>query len=225
MSGSVKTKSLRLFLELSVIVVGVLIALAGESLWETREEGEREMEYVLALGAELQEGKRLVDEHITTIATYVEQLDTFFAVVRSGRPAADSPITGILMFSTIVPTGTLDALVSTGDVRLLRDSHLRAAVIREQAQISSDRWVIDRWGDRLTENMSPFWVENLKTEVPQGGGRPVQLVLKARANREFQAVYRIHWNHLRNQIGALRRMRESFDSLSMAVETTLSERR
>ena len=185
MDESVKTKSLRLFLELCVIVTGVLIALAGESLWETREEGKREMEYVLALGAEVQEGKRLAEEHITTIAAYVEKLQTFQAIVGSDRPAAESPITGILSFSTIIPTGTLNALVSTGDVRLLRDSHLRAAVIREQAKISSDRWVIDRWGDRLTENMSPFFLELIKTEVPQGGGRPVQLVLKARASQSF----------------------------------------
>ena len=126
--------SLRWFAaEFLVVVTGVLVALALQSWWEQREHARRERIYLRHLSADLQRtreiiqranvtlggsdsaGSRLVRAYHTEGFTERDSLYAWF--FRAATYQTPTPI-----------TATADALVSTGDLRLLSNDTLRSAV-------------------------------------------------------------------------------------------------
>ena len=61
MAGTPKARALALLLELGVVFLGVLIALAADSWFQSGQEAERELAYMLALQSDVIEAQDRVD--------------------------------------------------------------------------------------------------------------------------------------------------------------------
>ncbi|HEX6745817.1 MAG TPA: hypothetical protein VF092_00780 [Longimicrobium sp.] len=119
--------------ELTIVVAGILIALAIQNRVNARADRDREREYLRELRADLLETERVVmrDDsiHRPRDRAGTMLLHAFFT---PERPPKDSVLVWAITatwYETPRPIlGTAEALVSTGDLSLLRDYSLRSAV-------------------------------------------------------------------------------------------------
>jgi hypothetical protein len=128
----------RLFAELAVIVAGVLIALAANSWWERRQEQNHAREYLEQLLVDVQTTEQRLRSIIDTETQRLETVNSIIGRAFGGpwpQPDSLELPTGYDYFEPL--TGTLTALIQSGDLRLLRSDSIRfelialAALIRE----------------------------------------------------------------------------------------------
>jgi hypothetical protein len=119
--------------ELLVVVCGVLIALALGSVYENRQDREREANYMRQLIADLKETERLMDQSDSINARWDTSIASLLKSYRGGgTPPRDSVLRwmGDVQMDNPVPVlGTADALVRTGDLQLIEDLDLRSTLI------------------------------------------------------------------------------------------------
>lgn len=119
--------------ELTIVVAGILIALAIQSRVDAADDRAHEREYLLQLVADLRATERMVMQadsvHAVRDRAGVMLLHAFFT---PERPPRDSVLVWALNATWYEPRrpimGTAEALVATGDLTLLQDHALRAAV-------------------------------------------------------------------------------------------------
>lgn len=140
-----KGSFLRVGSELVVIVVGVLIALAIDEWRGNIKDAQTEAEYVQQLLADLQTTRDRVTSAVagevdSEIAT--KELLVHFETDQSADPESVSGLLSLACsFSNPVPVlGTVDALVSTGDLRLIRDTDRRSRITQYLSQ-TRDYWL------------------------------------------------------------------------------------
>lgn len=120
--------------EFLVVVTGVLVALALGGWWQDREERERETEYLQQLLADLERSEQALRE----ISEF--HADAWQAAARVGDAFWSPPdeLTDELLADLMAPRrsqrtrpimGTIDALIATGDLRLVRSDRLRAELV------------------------------------------------------------------------------------------------
>jgi hypothetical protein len=122
--------------EFFVVVTGILVALALNAWWSGREAEARETVYLRQLVADLSETERMMASRDSSMARgphhSVDQLIISFGT--TPRPPRDSVATWLLWTAyTVAPRpvlGTAEALVASGDINLIRDDSLRAAILR-----------------------------------------------------------------------------------------------
>ncbi len=119
--------------EFLVVVTGVLVALAVGAWWEGRQDAEMERVYLEQLAADLRETERAAAD----ADAFLRPVDRagsllWLAFYEADLPPRDSVLAWAeqaMWTSTLRPvTGTAEALVATGDLALIRDDSLRAAV-------------------------------------------------------------------------------------------------
>jgi hypothetical protein len=144
--------------EFVLIVAGVSVALGADSLWEYRQDRVREREHLARLREDLQENARRLREAIAVEERQREAaIRAFEAVARGERVTPDSARSwllerrGLYYTDPRLLTGSFTALVSTGELRLVRDSRVRQAVVGYVPKISADKSEFDRWVERLVE--------------------------------------------------------------------------
>jgi hypothetical protein len=132
--------------ELVIIVAGVLGALAGQAWWETRRDRIREHEYLQQLLADTRENERRVDVAIGADKLARNDLrrlanELYVATPPQNRDSALALFTGsAFSTSNFTPvTGTYGALVSSGDLRLVRTDSLRAAIVEYGATLDYEQ--------------------------------------------------------------------------------------
>lgn len=127
-----KRSALRWFAaEFLVVVTGVLVALAMQSLYQRKEARQREREYVEQLRAEL---KQTLASMLFSDSVLASSDRAGVMLVRAYRQTA--PRDSVLIWLSNVSAGargrpvlgTAQALVASGDLRLMHDSALRAAI-------------------------------------------------------------------------------------------------
>lgn len=129
--------------ELSLIVVGVLIALAANSWWEERGERHRERAYLQQLLSDVRETEVRLNGSIRVdslnLASVNRVLDTAAAFHESGGntvPSADS-LEIVTAYSSFAPmSGTYSALLQSGGTQILRNDSLRFHIIAYAATIA-----------------------------------------------------------------------------------------
>jgi hypothetical protein len=135
---------LRPIAEFAVIVVGVLVALAVDAAWEARQEAARLDTYLLRLEADLQESHRELDEAVTADSLVMASAYSFIAGITS-EPMAPADSLDVWLTRTYSPsvfhprTGTLQALIQSGDLRLVEDAALHDAILTQATSV-------DVWG-------------------------------------------------------------------------------
>jgi hypothetical protein len=119
--------------EMTIIVAGILVALAIQNRVDAQADRDREREYLRQLQADLRETERVVlrDDSIFRPRDRAGAM-LLHAFFTPERPPPDSVLVWAITatwFETPRPIlGTAEALVSTGDLRLLREYPLRTAV-------------------------------------------------------------------------------------------------
>ena len=118
--------------EFLVVLTGVLVALAFNAWWVSRHDAGRERAYLRQIRAELVRTEQELDTEIAYDAELFRRAarlhDAFFAVP---APPIDS-LRGWFNTDHADPEpllGTLRAIVSTGDLHLVRDDSVRAALV------------------------------------------------------------------------------------------------
>ena len=133
--GSFSSQYRRILAELFVIVAGILLALAIDEWREDIENKGVEREYILQLIIDLRSTEELIASVIELNASTDAAASRLLAIFESGKSIEPEEVRQLLGevfdFDNPVPVlGTADALVATGDLRLIRDSKIRAEITR-----------------------------------------------------------------------------------------------
>lgn len=125
----------RLIVEGAVIVGSILLAFSLDALWDDREERARERSTLESLRDEFQENRTRLD---STRARHVELREDALRLLKvialQGEPAGsyaipDHLVNQIAVTETLDPVrGSLSAVLSAGDLLLIQDDSLRAAL-------------------------------------------------------------------------------------------------
>jgi len=126
----------KLGIESLVIIVSILLALAGDAWWQTRQENRDERELLLDLRLDLEENKGRIQDKIDQIQSVREDIAAFLRLTASEA----SSITGdrhqkivqpiILSFTLGGMNYTLiDSIIDSGDLSLIHSARLRAAIV------------------------------------------------------------------------------------------------
>lgn len=123
----------RIVTELVVIVVGVLVALGLEASWGRLQDRIRERAIVADLAEEFAANEARLRSDLARNDSVVAKLDEWHSIVATGADASPDSIAalldGSLFLSRFDPlTGVLASIRETGELALVRDSHLRTAL-------------------------------------------------------------------------------------------------
>jgi len=148
--------------EVTIIVVGILIALAIQSWVDDRDDRAREQEYLHQLRADLRETERVVmrNDSIYRVRdrSGVMLLHAFFT---PERPPPDSVLVWAINATWYEPSkpvlGTAEALVATGDLALLQDRALRASItayLAETRMLTAEQLAAEELWLRASQQLS-----------------------------------------------------------------------
>jgi len=146
-----------LLLELVVIILGVFVALAADSWWGGRAEHVRMQRNLVALGQDLATAKREIQVSIKNDSISLAMSERALALLQTegtGRSEARSLVTDTLLSSIDVariPYGTLRFLVTSGDVRLVRDDSTRGQLIQGLSNLERDDALILMLADKADD--------------------------------------------------------------------------
>lgn len=130
--------------EFAVIMAGVLCALGAQAWWEWRQERGRERDYLAQLLLDTRENERRLGEAIATDTVTRRAMRRLAGAFHAPAPLppSDTLLSWMLragVGSGFQPlTGTHTALLSTGDLRILRNDTLRARVVEYAAALESE---------------------------------------------------------------------------------------
>ncbi|MFT7128880.1 MAG: hypothetical protein ACI89U_000988 [Gammaproteobacteria bacterium] len=136
----------RILIELVVIVASILFALAIDEWRANSENKEAELGYLQQLIIDV----RSTEESITSVLESNASSDAtalrLMAIFEAGRSVEPAEIRRLLreVYYYTNPTpvlGTADALVATGDLRLIRDSRIKAEITRYLSR-TRDFWLV-----------------------------------------------------------------------------------
>lgn len=214
--------------ELLIVVVGVLIALAADSWRQERQDQARALSYVQALASELTTARAELLDAVNETEAMRDSASSFYQGLRQDPGSPDDRRLGDLYWPElpVVPTGTIDALLLSGDINLLPDPEARSVLINERSAIEMQVATLDRLYEVASFNIPRFLLEVavLRKEVglPPGAAVPFSV---ARRSPDIEAALQLHRGMTVNRLNALRRILESVDALGVATRDLLAEPR
>lgn len=157
--------------EFAVIVVGVLVALAVDAAWEARQDAARLETYLDRLEADLVLSGRDLDEAIVADSIVASGATSFSAGI-TADPMAPADSLDRWLRQTFLPsvfhprTGTLQALIQSGDLRLVDDVELHDAILNQATAIDAWRTFYVSAEETQLHAFGRFgYFVNLETEV------------------------------------------------------------
>ena len=129
--------------EIAVVVLGVVIGFQVNDWGQRRADRAKEQTYLRQLAADLRETEREIVGLEAQAAPRERSVGAFLRAFRSKeRPPRDSLVTWRRIIQGLTSSrpvmGTVEALVATGDLALIRDDSLRAAITRYPERIDFD---------------------------------------------------------------------------------------
>ncbi len=149
-------------LEMLIVIVGVVIGFQISAWGDTRTDRDREQTYLHQLAEDLHETERDLAfsdslEHLASGAI----ASVHHAYYQPQPPKADSLafliLRSFLMGSPTPVMGTAEALVATGDLNLIRDDSLRAAITRYLDLTRDHRGWIRSHTDNFNDEAKGLW--------------------------------------------------------------------
>ncbi len=225
----------RLFAELTIIVVGVLIAMAVDS-WNTAR-GERALEqhYLLSLAADLRsDSVTFQDIFLPAVIQKDSALHEVAPVVRGTSVVGDTlefldrlslgGRVGTRTRQTLTRRTTFDELSMTGNLSLIRSAELRAKIVDYyfQMEIQADR-LLSRIADypRYVPQYYPAELRGAKTEeIVRDFG--LKRAVRGFRSERFQSLLNQELNYASFARPILERAVENTDTLLSLVETELA---
>ena len=219
-----------LAVELTVVVLGVLIALGADSWWQRHEDTARELSYLRAIRADMMETLSSIDDVNERLRGWILAADSIGTAIVAAEPADDAPFDwpGLFGDTPVLSTGTLDALVQSGELRLLRSESLRTVLVRAVAELEDEQTWFDEVMSQAGENLALMVRARLRVEIEAGApGRPRFGELRwgeVRRTPELAAGFPLYANHLANILGASVSARDAATTILDAVNEELGAR-
>lgn len=138
--------------EFLVVVTGVLVALALGAWWQDRENRRLERSYLRQLAADLARNEQLARSTAEASGRRILAGTRLQEAFRSATPAPpdslDRWLSELFTATLLHPrTGTLDALIDTGDLNLVRSDSLRALLTDYRGTAEQVIAVVDEMSD------------------------------------------------------------------------------
>jgi hypothetical protein len=147
--------------ETALIVVGVLIALGVNAWWSQRQDRARERLYISQLESDARANERILSAAIGEDSASLAGLVSLSSALRSGEPpigSATAIFDVALRYSDPRPVlGTLDHLVESGAIEIVRAARLRLAILQYTSLVHADLDEVSRHVDLLLAAMRS-WV-------------------------------------------------------------------
>lgn len=146
--------------DLVVIVLGVFIALGFDNVASARADRRLERQYLIRLSRDLRADSAMVANYLRTAATGAKAAGQLLMILHDANLGTDSMVTRSFSDATrgayLTPNNpTIQELMSTGNLRVLRDDVLRDAILTYYADITwfqrSLQTVMQRGKDPLGE--------------------------------------------------------------------------
>jgi hypothetical protein len=203
--------------EFLVVVSGILVALAANSVYEARQKSDREAAYLRQLAADLRETERLM-----TWADSVSRTPEIAGVLLvRGYHAAVSPDRDSILawyrrqdqVTPVYPiTATAQALISTGDLNLLRNDSLRSSIAAYLEYVVQRARVYDSRTERWIEAGYVLRLHLDPAEVTAGTMSQAQVDSAANANPMFRLPPGPRTRRFPAEVEALLQDREAYNA-------------
>lgn len=212
--------------EFATIVAGVLCALAAQAWWQGHEERGRERDYLRQLLSDTRENERRLDEAIATDSAAARSAARAIDALTGTAPPppADSLVEWIGRSgrsSNFQPlAGNYQALLGTGDLRLVRSDSLRARLAAYAAAVESEGERQAQFREIVTNGAGPmaralpFMRRAFLGDVSSQGVDVVRL----RADPDAAAVLFTMQAAGANKLAGLRQLRDETRDLRRALE-------
>lgn len=204
--------------EIGVVVLGVLIALTAESLWEGRQSSMRVESYLVAFGQDLDDAAESLETAIAAAEAQLEATEAFLDVLTSTSPVPDSAqVSGVYRPTPTIPMGALDALWETGDINLL-DEGIRTEIVRYRATLEAGSVILVEFrvaGHSLVADLLEV-LEDIRLPGHSAYGQPS--VSAMQGHPRVIAIYRRHRESLRLEWQIMRSLANSVADMAADLE-------
>jgi hypothetical protein len=223
--------------EFLVVVAGILAALMVQQFHQYRQERTRERFYLDQLHRDFISSRAVLRTARDQETRNTDGYALIWRAIHSSaaRPPSDTLAEWFRYSSGLsqprIVTGTLSALVTSGDIRLIRDDSLRSVLIRLAASLSQSQSHLDRNAAALVglETERNLWVDpvEITTSYREGWGMqarhfPVDwdALLK---NRSFNAFISSNWNASVQRWGNLMQILSELEQAQRLLATRLGQ--
>lgn len=217
--------------ELTLIVVGVLVALAANSWWEDRRDRQRERAYLQQLLADVRETQNRLEYSLSGDSIIESQAARFLeaADTATAAPTVDSLYAwSTIDYRTFRPiTGTYDALVRNGDPEVISSYALRLRIISYAAAIEAAGRVLGHTEALIWRNLERRDLALLRHRLRGAGPRRWQSTVDADAllrDPELLNTVSMQRGASGDRVAELRKLRSPTAELRQMLEATLQGR-
>ena len=212
--------------ELAIIVVGVLIALAADSWREGLRDRDREMAYLEGIRTDMVEAREVLDAAVAEDSVYREVAASNLAALTGGswdgRDARS--FLNFQVASDNIPTGGLKALVGSGDLALVQNEVLRAALIRAESDLAGTLGFVDEVTAQMEPNVRDILIAMTALNVEAEAAGRVVTIEDLRRDAVVVGGTQVYLVHITNVIASLNSARLAVDDLIAALDDELRNR-
>lgn len=143
--------------EFAVVVSGILVALALQAWYQSRQDAAREGEYLHQLAGDLDVNARGLEKSLAQDSLRMDLNRVVLQAMRRPGPLVPDSARAWLRwnrgwYSDPRPIlGTVTTLIQTGDIRLIRDPALRAGIVSYASSMTTDIERLSKNVDRLMQ--------------------------------------------------------------------------
>jgi hypothetical protein len=148
--------------EIVVIAIGILLALAAEAWWDGQNRQARELDLLVALSAEFEANAAELAAtdrgHRTVLDQAIGLLERGHAGAASGSTVNDQMMYLVQNYRTDLNNGVLNGYLSMGDPTLITDQEVRSALEAWPATLNELSLQEERSMKLIDEQIAPFFV-------------------------------------------------------------------
>ncbi|HEU4630106.1 MAG TPA: hypothetical protein VFS08_10165 [Gemmatimonadaceae bacterium] len=214
--------------ELSLIVFGVLIALAADSWWDDRNDRRRERAYLQQLLSDIRETEKRLEYSISGDSAIRAQVERFLDVAdtATAAPPVDSIYAWtVIDYRSFQPlTGTYDALIHNGNPELVSDDTLRLRIISYAADVAAAQEVLRHTETLIWRNLERRDLALLRHRLLPSGERRWRASLDVDAflrDADLLNAASMQRGASTDRVVALRKLRKPTTELQRLLEAEL----
>jgi len=189
MSGLKNIEWHRLGIEAAAIVVSILLAFWIDAWWDLRSQGEEARAYLAALETELLENRRIIDEDLEDLRSWVADSRSFLEDVVSPSAEPSNKQVARMIWETDPRETTpllraaLEDLKSSGGLPAIESAALRHAIADYDRNLDRDASSLDNVRDNFREYILLYHVQH--SSFTESGWEEVAGVEESLASFEF----------------------------------------
>jgi hypothetical protein len=211
-------------LEICIVVLGVVIGFQVTAWGQARGDRAQEQVYLRQLAADFRETETALEDAIDDNERTKARFDSLNAAFMATAPPADSTLdrlARVLVQPAILTMGSPRALIETGDINLIRDDSLRAAVV---GLIDAIEWFTGSQNFAMYEMGYPAFQRLSRRQRPTSGDghrfhvQAETLLADAAFYDDVQSIRMTQRHILNTQDGMLTRIRAALTQVEAELK-------